>query len=153
MADSVGPTADGFKIEIPNALLAMVTGGFYVYHLDNAEFGSRPSRSWELGGQTVLTALCGLIAACATGELIFGSAGTVFMVGSASSASASDALAALLAPIGRRRRNLFLRSSRLPRDDRRRTRDFGSHRGGSCCRRSESVNGLAPRLCIRLVLD
>ena len=65
---------DGFKIEIPNALLAMVTGGFYVYHLDNAEIGQRPSRPWELGLQTVLTGLCGLIAACATWQIIFGAA-------------------------------------------------------------------------------
>ena len=68
------PTMDGFQIEIPNALLAMVTGGFYVYHLDNAEIGQRPSRPWELGLQTVLTGLCGLIAACATWQIIFGAA-------------------------------------------------------------------------------
>ena len=68
------PTMDGFKIEIPNALLAMVTGGFYVYHLDNAEIGQRPSRPWELGLQTVLTGLCALIAACAIWQIIFGAA-------------------------------------------------------------------------------
>jgi hypothetical protein len=71
------PTSDGFIIDAPFALLAMVTGGFYVYHLDNAEIGSRPSRSWELGSQTVLAGICGLIAACVTGELIFSSAGMV----------------------------------------------------------------------------
>jgi hypothetical protein len=68
------PTSEGFKIDIPNALLAMVTGGFYVYHLDNAEIGCRPSRWWELGWQTVLTGVCGLVAACATWEIIFGAA-------------------------------------------------------------------------------
>jgi hypothetical protein len=68
------PTIDGFKIEMPNALLAMVTGGFYAYHLDNAEIGQRPSRPWELGLQTVLTGICGLIAACATWQIIFGAA-------------------------------------------------------------------------------
>jgi hypothetical protein len=68
------PTADSFKIEVPNMLLAMVTGGFYVYHLDNAELGTRPSVGWELGAQTVLTGLCGVIAACATWEIIFGAA-------------------------------------------------------------------------------
>jgi uncharacterized protein (DUF2384 family) len=68
------PTVDGFKIEVPNALLAMATGGFYVYHLDNAEIGRRPSRLWELGAQTAVTGLCGLVAACATWEFIFGSA-------------------------------------------------------------------------------
>jgi hypothetical protein len=68
------PTQDSFKIEIPNALLAMVTGGFYVYHLDNAETGQRPSRPWELGSETVLTGLCGLIAACATWQIILGAA-------------------------------------------------------------------------------
>ena len=31
------PTRDGFRIEVPSALLAMVTGGFYVYHLYNAD--------------------------------------------------------------------------------------------------------------------
>jgi uncharacterized protein (DUF2384 family) len=69
------PTIDGFTIEIPYALLAMVTGGFYAYHLDNAEIGQRPSRLWELGLQTVLTGICGLIAACATWQIIFGAAG------------------------------------------------------------------------------
>jgi uncharacterized protein (DUF2384 family) len=68
------PTVDGFKIEVPNALLAMATGGFYAYHLDNAEIGRRPSRAWELGAQTVVTGLCGLVAACATWEIIFGTA-------------------------------------------------------------------------------
>lgn len=71
------PTSDGLIIDAPFALLAMVTGGFYVYHLDNAEIGSRPSRPWELGSQTALTAVCGLIAACAAGELIFGNASAV----------------------------------------------------------------------------
>lgn len=66
------PTQDSFKIEIPNALLSMVTGGFYVYHLDNAEIGQRPSRPWELGSETVLTGLCGLVAACATWQIILG---------------------------------------------------------------------------------
>jgi hypothetical protein len=68
------PTQASFKIEIPNALLAMVTGGFWVYHLDNAETGQRPSRLWELGSETVLTGLCGLIAACATWQIILGAA-------------------------------------------------------------------------------
>lgn len=64
------PTQDSFKIVLPNALLAMVTGGFYVYHLDNAETGRRPSRAWELGSETVLTGLCGLIAACVTWQIM-----------------------------------------------------------------------------------
>ena len=42
------PTSDGFIIDAPFALVAMVTGGFYVYHVDNAELGCRPSRWWEL---------------------------------------------------------------------------------------------------------
>ena len=71
------PTSDGFIIDAPFALLAVVTGGFYVYHLDNAQVCTRPSRSWEVGSQTVLTGVCGLIATCATGELIFGSAGMI----------------------------------------------------------------------------
>lgn len=69
------PTLDSFRIEIPSALLAMVTGAFYAFHLDNAEAGQRPSRAWELGSETVLTGLCGLIAACATWQIILGSAG------------------------------------------------------------------------------
>jgi len=44
------------------ALLPAATGAFYAYHLDNAELGSRPSRLWEVGSQTVVTALCGLAA-------------------------------------------------------------------------------------------
>jgi hypothetical protein len=67
------PTQNSLKVEIPNVLLAMVTGGFYVYHLDNAEIGQRPSRAWELGSETVLTGLCGLIAACITWQAMLGS--------------------------------------------------------------------------------
>ena len=69
------PTRDSFKIELPFALLAMVTGAFYVYHLDNAEIGQRPSRVWELCSESMLTGLCGLIAACATWQIILGAAG------------------------------------------------------------------------------
>ncbi|HEX8167378.1 MAG TPA: hypothetical protein VF601_16540 [Beijerinckiaceae bacterium] len=63
-------TLDSLKMEAPNALLAMVTGGFYVYHLDNVEMGTRPSRPWEVGLQAFLTGICGLVAACATWEVI-----------------------------------------------------------------------------------
>jgi hypothetical protein len=70
------PTRDGFKIVIPYALLAMVTGGFYIYHLDNAEISRRPSRAWELGAQSALTGLCGLIAACANWQIILPTAVT-----------------------------------------------------------------------------
>lgn len=69
------PTQDSFSIEIPFALLAMTTGAFYVFHLDNAEVGQRPSRAWELGSETVLTGVCGLIAACASWQIILGTAG------------------------------------------------------------------------------
>jgi hypothetical protein len=44
------------------ALLPAATGAFYGYHLDNVELGRRPSRLWEIGSQTLLTALFGLIA-------------------------------------------------------------------------------------------
>lgn len=68
------PTQESFKIEIPNALLAMITGGFYAYHLDNAETGRRPSRLWELGSESALTGLCGLIAACITWQIMLSAA-------------------------------------------------------------------------------
>jgi len=68
------PTANSFKIELPYALLAMVTGGFYAYHLDNAESGRQRSPVWELGAQSVLTGTFGLIAACATWQMILGAA-------------------------------------------------------------------------------
>lgn len=69
------PTLKGFMIEAPNMLLAMIAGGFYVFHLDNVETNSRPPRAWEVGGQAALTALCGLLAAAASWEIILGSAG------------------------------------------------------------------------------
>lgn len=69
------PTLDSFKMEVPFVLLAMVTGAFYAFHLDNAEAGQRPSRAWELGLETVVTGLCGLVAACATWQIILGTAG------------------------------------------------------------------------------
>jgi hypothetical protein len=69
------PTLAGLKIDAPNALLAMVTGGFYVWHLDNVELDARPSRVREIGSQAILTGICGLIAATASWDIILGSAG------------------------------------------------------------------------------
>jgi uncharacterized protein (DUF2384 family) len=68
-------TAKGLLIDAPNILLAMATGGFYLYHLDNAELHRRPSRLFELASQTIVTGLCGLIASAVSFELIFGSPG------------------------------------------------------------------------------
>jgi antitoxin Xre/MbcA/ParS-like protein len=68
------PTLAGLKIELPSSLLAMVTGGFYVWHLDNVELDTRPSRRWEIGCQAVLTGLCGLVAATVAWEVILGDA-------------------------------------------------------------------------------
>lgn len=68
------PTLAGLKIDAPNALLAMVTGGFYAYHLDNVETNSRPSRLWEVVPQAVLTGICGLITASVAWEIILGTA-------------------------------------------------------------------------------
>jgi uncharacterized protein (DUF2384 family) len=67
-------TLDGLLIDAPNALLAMATGGFYVYHLDNVEMNRRPSRLWEVGPQTVITGMCGLIASAVSFEVILGAA-------------------------------------------------------------------------------
>ena len=35
------------------------TGAFYGNHLDKVELGRRPWRPWEVGSQTLVTALCG----------------------------------------------------------------------------------------------
>jgi hypothetical protein len=67
-------TVDGLLIDAPSALLAMATGGFYLYHLDNVETNRRPSRRWEVGSQAVVTGICGLIASSVSFELILGSA-------------------------------------------------------------------------------
>lgn len=56
----------GLKVEAPFALLPAVTGGFYVYHLDNAELQTRPPRWLEIGLQALATGLCGLIATAAS---------------------------------------------------------------------------------------
>jgi hypothetical protein len=45
---------------LPFALLPAATGAFYVWHLDNAELRTRPSRPREIGLQAGVTALCGL---------------------------------------------------------------------------------------------
>ncbi len=68
-------TPDGLLIDAPYALLAMATGAFYVYHLDNVEMNRRPSRLWEIGSQTIVTGICGLVAASVSFELILGDAG------------------------------------------------------------------------------
>jgi hypothetical protein len=56
------PTIGLAKGTAPFALLPAATGAFYGYHLDNVELGRRPSRLWEIGLQTLVTALCGLVA-------------------------------------------------------------------------------------------
>jgi hypothetical protein len=67
-----GPlTADSLKMLLPNVLFAMLTGGFYVYHLDNVETETRPGRIVEAGGQAILTGLAGLVAAAASLSVIF----------------------------------------------------------------------------------
>jgi Protein of unknown function (DUF2384) len=63
-------TAKGLLVDVPNSLIAMVTGGFYVAHLDNVEMNRRPSRKWELGLQAAITGIVGLIAATAYVDLI-----------------------------------------------------------------------------------
>jgi hypothetical protein len=55
-------TIDLVKGTAPFALLPATTGAFYGYHLDNVELGRRPWRPWEIGSQTLVTALCGLVA-------------------------------------------------------------------------------------------
>lgn len=57
------PTVGLAKGTLPFALLPAATGAFYSYHLDNVELGQRPRRSWEIGSQALVTALCGLVAA------------------------------------------------------------------------------------------
>jgi hypothetical protein len=61
-----GVTLDALKTAAPFVLLPAATGGFYVYHLDNAEFRRRPSRLHEVGWQVVVTGICGLIGAAAS---------------------------------------------------------------------------------------
>jgi hypothetical protein len=57
------PTVAFAEGTLPYSLLPAATGGFYTFHLDNVELGQRPSRLWEIGSQTLVTALCGLVAA------------------------------------------------------------------------------------------
>jgi hypothetical protein len=67
-----GPlSADSLKMLVPNILFAMLTGGFYVYHLDNVETGTRPAPIIEAGAQAILTGLAGLVAAAASLSVIF----------------------------------------------------------------------------------
>lgn len=56
------PTVILAKSAAAFALLPAVTGAFYGYHLDSVELARRPSRLWEIGAQTFMTALCGLVA-------------------------------------------------------------------------------------------
>jgi hypothetical protein len=70
-----GLTPEQLKLSAPFALLPAVTGGFYVYHLDNVEMDNRPSRPWEVGWQTALTGICGLIAATVSWEILIGDSG------------------------------------------------------------------------------
>jgi len=65
-------TAVGLQIDAPYALLAIATGAFYAYHLDNVEKNRRPFRPWEVGSEAIITGLCGLVAATASFNLIPG---------------------------------------------------------------------------------
>lgn len=64
-----GGTLALFKEAAPYALLPAATGAFFAYHLDNVELRKRPSRMWEVGLQSLVTAFCGLTAASASVEL------------------------------------------------------------------------------------
>jgi hypothetical protein len=67
----------------PFVLLPAATGWFYGYHLDNVELGQRPSRPWEIGSQTLVTALCGLVATqvwLALGGAVEGNADFIILV-------------------------------------------------------------------------
>lgn len=77
------PTLNGVKVDAPNALLAMASGAFYVWHLDNAARNLRPAVWIELTSQAGLTALAGLIAST-TGFSV-----TLALLG-ASASSAAD---------------------------------------------------------------
>jgi hypothetical protein len=59
------PTIALAKGTVPFALLPAATGAFYGNHLDKVELGRRPWRPWEVGSQTLVTALCGLAATLA----------------------------------------------------------------------------------------
>jgi len=59
-----GVTADLFKGTLPYVLLPATTGGFYAYHLDNVELGTRPaSRLWEIAPQALVTGFFAFAAA------------------------------------------------------------------------------------------
>jgi hypothetical protein len=55
------PTIELAKGIAAFALFPAATGAFYAYHLDNAELGERPPRWVEIGLQSLVTALCGLV--------------------------------------------------------------------------------------------
>lgn len=67
----LAPTIQGLKLEVPYALLAIATGAFHVWHLDNVELNARPSMRWEFGTQALVTGVCGLIAAAASWNILF----------------------------------------------------------------------------------
>jgi hypothetical protein len=71
------PTIEGLKIDAPYALLAMATGGAYVWHLDNAELDRRPLPTREIGYHALMTAVCGFIAATASWSIVFGTPAAV----------------------------------------------------------------------------
>jgi len=60
------PTIDQFREAALYSLLPAATGGFYAYHLDNVELGTRPPRQWEIGAQALVTGFCGFAAASAS---------------------------------------------------------------------------------------
>lgn len=77
------PTIGLAKGTAPFALLPAATGAFYGYHLDNVELGRRPRRSWEIGLQGLVTALCGLVATpvwLALGGAVAGNADFIVLV-------------------------------------------------------------------------
>ncbi len=60
------PSIEQFKEAALYSLLPASTGGFYAYHLDNVELGTRPARLWEIGAQALVTGFCGFAAASAS---------------------------------------------------------------------------------------
>ena len=60
------PSIEQFKDGTLYSLLPAATGGFYAYHMDNVELGTRPPRLWEIGAQALATGFCGFAAASAS---------------------------------------------------------------------------------------
>ena len=66
----IGPSLRVATFVLPTMLVPAVSGGFYIFHLDNVELGKRPRPFFEVAPQAIATAFAGFASSTAQYALV-----------------------------------------------------------------------------------